>query len=295
MPSEPLPQDNPQIRLVPAARFSLQALTDAYNQGRVDYLIPMSMNAARLAAYIRMYDVDLERSWVAVDGGEVLGLAMLGLRPGRTWVTRLGVSPAHRKHGVGELLVRALLKSTQEAGRPLSILEVIRENQKAHALFRKLGFVETRELLVLRRPAGLDAPEAVGQAGWLGAEDALDLLCAHPDRPAWTNEIETYLNTGDAQALVVNLPGAGGSPQARGWMVFRHHNAQLSHIMMHTESGSPDAVCRALIGQFFSRHPQASGYVENVPSGDPHASELMRLGFADAFRRIEMHAEITSS
>src|SRR5450756_913907 len=71
------------LQLVPASSFSIHQLVAAYNQTRVDYLVPMPMNAARLAEYIHVYDVDLDRSQVAVEGDQILGLAMLGVRPGR--------------------------------------------------------------------------------------------------------------------------------------------------------------------------------------------------------------------
>jgi hypothetical protein len=40
---------NDSIQLIPASRFNYDELTAIYNQTRVDYMIPMPMNAARLA------------------------------------------------------------------------------------------------------------------------------------------------------------------------------------------------------------------------------------------------------
>src|SRR5512133_3105571 len=125
------------VRILPASQFTIEELTIAYNQTRVDYMVPMPMNAARLASYVKVYDVDMDRSWVALDGDEMLGLAMLGVRPGRTWVTRLGVLPNRRRRGTGEALSRALMDGTRELGRPLSILEVIKGNTPAYELFHK--------------------------------------------------------------------------------------------------------------------------------------------------------------
>jgi len=72
------------IEIIPAARFTVQELVDLYNQTRVDYLVPMPMNAERLAEYIHLFDIDLNLSSVAHAGdGQVLGLSMLGARPGR--------------------------------------------------------------------------------------------------------------------------------------------------------------------------------------------------------------------
>lgn len=273
----------PTIDLVSAARFTLEALTRAYNNTRVDYLIPMSMNAARLAAYLRWYDVDLDHSWVALEGSQVLGLAMLGVRPGRTWVTRLGVLPAQRRRGTGQALVEKLLASTRELGRPLAILEVIQGNTAAHQLFRKEGFRETRDLLILRRAPGSPAELTSGTATWLEEEDALDLLCSYPERLPWTNEMETYINAGGARALRVELPGGQG-----GWLVFRQAR-QLSHFVLHTSAGDPAAVAGVLLGHLYQRFPTADSYIENVTTMDPHLPALLQAGFREAFRRVEMH------
>ncbi len=58
------------IELVPASRFTIEQLTAIYNQTRVDYLVPMPMNARRLQEYITAYDVRLEHSLVAMHSGE---------------------------------------------------------------------------------------------------------------------------------------------------------------------------------------------------------------------------------
>lgn len=277
---------DPTVQLLPASQYTIEELTAAYNQTRVDYLVPMPMNAARLAAYVKTYDIDMDRSYVAVDGSEMLGLAMLGVRPGRTWITRLGVLPVRRRRGTGEALVHALVTGTRDLGRPISILEVIKGNTPAHELFKKVGFYETRELMVLRRPPGLPPIESNGRATWLEKEEALDLLCSQPTRPAWTNEIETYMNAGDAQGLQVDL-GFG----QRGWMIFRRQKFLLSHFVMHTEAGDPAAITAALIANLYQRFSHIDTYVENLPAGDPHLPTLMQLGFLEVFRRIEMYWE----
>ncbi len=275
---------DPSVRLLPASQYTIEELTYAYNQTRVDYLVPMPMNAARLAAYVKIYDVDMDHSWVAMDGAEMLGLAMLGVRPGRTWVTRLGVLPNRRRRGTGEALVRALLESTRQLGRPLSILEVIKGNAPAHELFRKVGFHETRELVILRRPPGLPLVTPQGKAAWLEMDEALDRLCSHPVRPAWTNELETYINAGDAQGLEITLAGGG-----RGWLVFRRQKLTLSHFVMHAETGDPALVAGALITNLYDRFSHIDTYIENIAADDPHLPALLQLGFLEVFRRVEMY------
>lgn len=279
----PLPVPDSTVRLFPASQYTIEDLTNAYNQTRVDYMVPMPMNAARLAAYVKNYDVDMERSWVAVDGDEMLGLAMLGVRSGRTWITRLGVLPARRRKGTGEALTLALLDCTRQLGRPMSVLEVIKGNTPAHQLFLKVGFQPKRELVVLRRPPGPPPPGLDGNASWLEKEEALDRLCAHPVHPAWTNELESYINAGDAQGLEIRLPGGD-----HGWMVFRHQKFMLSHFVIHTTCGDSGAVTAALATTLYNRFPHVDTYMENLPAEDPHLPSLLQMGFFEIFRRVEM-------
>ncbi len=274
---------DPSIQLIPASAFSIDQLVAAYNQTRVDYLVPMPMNAARLAEYIRIYDVDLDRSQVAVAGEQILGLAMLGLRPDRTWITRLGVLPIKRRRGVGETLVRALLDATDQLRITHTALEVIKHNTPAHTLFLKLGFSETRELLILRRPPGPPAELAAPQACWLERAEALALLETRTVSPAWTNETRSLTNVENLMGLTLRLPDG-----AAGWLVFEREKFILSHFAMQTLQGDPVALGRALLAQLYQRYPDLDTHTENVPSDDPHLSAFFATRFVEAFRRIEM-------
>ena len=74
-----------RLHLLPASDFSFEELTEAYNQTRVDYIVPMPMNAAKLREYVETYDVDMDASAVVVEGSQILALGMLGTREGRAW------------------------------------------------------------------------------------------------------------------------------------------------------------------------------------------------------------------
>ena len=105
---------NTAIKLIPASQFTIEQLTAIYNQTRVDYLVPMPMNALRLAEYISTYDVDLEHSLVALQDDALLGVAILGVRDGRAWLTRLGVLPNTRRNGIGEALTTGLIEQAEK-------------------------------------------------------------------------------------------------------------------------------------------------------------------------------------
>lgn len=131
------------IEFLSANRFTIQELTDLYNQTRVDYLIPMPMSAERLGEYVHDFDVDLNHSCVARSAdGQVLGLSMLGVRNQIAWITRLGVLPSTRRTGAGSALMDCMLQNAERLGAKETHLEVIKNNEPAYKLFLKKGFIE---------------------------------------------------------------------------------------------------------------------------------------------------------
>ncbi len=276
------------IRLLPACQFTYEALVAAYNQTRVDYIVPMPMNATRLREYVHTYDVDLTASVVAVEGDQILGLAMLGVRPGHTWVTRLGVLPVKRRRGIGRLLMEHLIAHSRRLGVPYVTLDVIKNNDPAYYLFLKLGFYDVRELLVIRRPPGAPAiPVDSYTCEALDDHQARELLRQRRDAPSWLNETASLENGGNLAALRVELTGGD-----RGWLVYQKTVFQLNRLIMHTEVGEPGRVARALLHALHGYYPTLDTTTENLPANSPYWPAMQEMGYLESFRRIEMHLDL---
>lgn len=272
------------IELVPASRFTIEQLTAIYNQTRVDYLVPMPMNARRLQEYITAYDVRLEHSLVAMQNGELLGVAMLGLRKNRAWITRLGVLPNTRRGGIGQALMTGLLENAAQLGISFVMLEVIKNNVPAHQLFLKLGFREVGELLVLRRPPVLSPPDpVVADAQRLEDDDARRLIRRGRGTLPWTNQSETFFNISDVCGLTVTLPD-----DSRGWLVYQRQKFTLTRFAYKTERGAPAAVAYAFLSHLHSQYPRLDTHLENIQVSDPHLPAFYEMGYLESFRRIEM-------
>jgi ribosomal protein S18 acetylase RimI-like enzyme len=273
---------------VPASAYTVEALTEAYNQTRVDYIVPMPMNPARLQAYIDDYSVDLDRSVVARDGEDILGLAMLGTRPGRTWITRLGVLPVRRRGGTGEAMMRYLVAQSRDLGAESIILEVIKDNEPAHQLFLKLGFVETRELLVLRRPPGAPREPAPTYRASYGSHDrALALLERRRSIPSWLDDIPTMQRARNLGCVQVEL-----SDGASGWLTYQSEVFQIGRLVVQAEEGDPAHVAQALTHALHTTHPTQDTKTENFPASDPHLAGLVAMRYLESFRRIEMRLDL---
>jgi len=288
IPAAPSAQATSPIGLVPASRFTYEELVAAYNQTRVDYIVPMPMNAARLREYVHTYDVDMAASVVAVEDGQILGLAMLGVRPERTWVTRLGVLPVKRRRGIGRLLMEHLIAHSRRLDVSHVTLDVIKHNDPAYSLFLKLGFYDVRELLVVRRPPG---PPAIHVDSYsckvLDGGQAIELLRRRRDAPSWLNETASLVNGGNLAALQVELADGG-----RGWLVYQMTVFQLSRLVIQAEAGEPHRVALALLHALHKYHPTLDTKTENLPADSPYWPAMQEMGYLESFRRIEMHLDL---
>ncbi len=279
-----LPTKTADLKLIPASCFTIDQLTAIYNQTRVDYMIPMPMNAARLKEYILAYDVDLDHSLVALHNDEMLGIAMLGTRKDRVWITRLGVLPNTRRHGTGKALMTGLLDQAAMLQIDFSMLEVIKNNTPAHQLFLKLGFSENGELLVLRRSPTIPPPDPmVADAERLERADALVLVARDRGTQPWTNQSETLSNVQDVSGLRITL--ADGS---RGWLVYQRQKFTLTRFAYKTEVGNPAAVAYAFLSHLHHQYPRLDTQLENIQVNDPHLPAFYQMGYVESFRRIEM-------
>ncbi|HMV96133.1 MAG TPA: GNAT family N-acetyltransferase [Anaerolineales bacterium] len=279
------PDSNEPIQLIPASRFNYEELTAIYNQTRVDYMIPMPMNAARLAEYVRIYDVDLDHSLVAAThDGQMLGVAMLGIRKKRVWLTRLGVLPNTRRSGIGSALVGGLIEDAAKLGLDFVMLEVIKNNTPAHQLFLKYGFREIGELLVLRRsPLIPPIDPIVADAQRMDRTEALVLVGHDRGTQPWTNQSESLINAHEVSGLSITL--VDGS---RGWLVYQREKFLLTRFAIKTEAGDPATVAYALLTHLHSQYPRLDTHIENIQVNDPHLPAYYKMGYVESFRRIEM-------
>ena len=268
--------------LIAADQFSVEELTEAYNHTRVDYMVPMPMNAARLQEYVHVYDVDMSQSLVAVEENRIIGLGMLARRENRSWITRLGLVANQRGRGTGELLMRGLLANSDQLGIEKNKLEVIKGNKPAHQLFRKLDFQDLRELLILRRPPG-NSLEPIPNVVELDKVTCLKYLNQRQEEQAWTNQTESIYQVDAIKGFSVELPDG-----CSGWLVYQPTMFNLSRLMFSTSGCDDVRVMKALLTHLHHLHPNTDTYTENIPADDPHLPAFEALGYIETFRRVEM-------
>ena len=246
------------MRLEPASRFDIPFLADVFARGYENYVVPFHMDAATLADVVRRWDIDLDRSRVAFDDDEPVGLANLALRGDRGWIGGIGVVPEARRRGIGRILLEAVLA---EAPGDVT-LEVIEQNEAARRLYEQVGFVARERMLevwtLTAQVATVEArsvePRPLGQEGlpWQREDASL---------PDVIERIE--VDGGAAVFRVVN--GTVG----------------IGQLAARDEDAARDLLCALR-----ARGDRVS-YV-NVPEGDPASAALRSLGGSLDLRQFEM-------
>jgi len=276
------------MEILSADQFTIEELTEAYNETRMDYLVPMPMNVARMQEYIRVYDIDINSSCVIYDSEAelTLGIGMLGVRQNHCWITRLGVLPYGRRLGTGSAIMSGLISQAEKNNLHTIWLEVIKGNEPAFRLFKKFGFKEDRELIIARRPPNPDlnqkALDRVKRVTALNHEDAIILLSHRRERANWLNEIETFENVRNLSALLVETHDGG-----RGWVTYHAGLLQLTRIIVEVTVGDEADVAESVLSIMHQRHKRQDAIAENF-CGDGLWEGYQRAGYFDSFRRIEM-------
>jgi GNAT superfamily N-acetyltransferase len=218
------------VQLRPSTELSSGDLAALFTAAYEPYFVPFAVDEATLDFMVHVFDLDLERSLVAVEDGTAVGLANLGRRGARTWLGGVGVIPSRRRRGIGELLTRGLLDQARAAGATEMALEVIVENHPAISLYEKLGFVRKRELDVLSLAAGEADGGGVASADledaralvrsrreetepWQRSDETLDRLLHRdpaPEATAADEAVAIYRVTGDNVGLVQAAGSARG-------------------------------------------------------------------------------------
>ena len=132
----------------------LVPLYECFLEAFSDYQVDMQMSREQFEQRITRDGVRLEISAGAFDNGKMIGFYMNG---GGVWQGKqtaydagTGVIPEYRGRSVAKELFAFMVPRLRMGGIAQYLLEVLSENEPAVALYRKLGFVETRVLAVFR-------------------------------------------------------------------------------------------------------------------------------------------------
>ena len=123
------------------AGIGYDEMTEAFNDAFSDYAVPAQTKPEYLRDLVvrRGYRPDLALG--AFDGRRLVGFVFNCLDGDEAYNSGTGVVISHRRRGIGQHLME---KSIETLPARRYILEVIESNERAIALYRGLGFAETR-------------------------------------------------------------------------------------------------------------------------------------------------------
>lgn len=104
---------------------------------------------------------------------QIIGYAGQWLVAGEGHISIMAVDPAWRGHGLGEMLLSALIQQAQEAGAERILLEVRTSNLTAQALYQKYQFKEVDRRPRYYRDTGEDALVMTLELNEAGVGEAL--------------------------------------------------------------------------------------------------------------------------
>ena len=201
------------MNIRPLTGVSFETMTAAFNDAFSDYDIPANYPVEFLKNLVlrRGYRPDLAVGMF--DGGRLVGFVFNCLDGDRAYNSGTGVVISHRRRGIARQLMK---RSIETLPAKRYILECIETNDRAAALYRRLGFAETRRL----QSWSYSAPRPPATGDRRPAPD-LDVIRSWCDMtPSWQNDTpsirrahEPYLTFGDEEGGVIVFPSNGDVPQ----------------------------------------------------------------------------------
>ncbi len=276
------------ISLIPASEFSYERLALLISHVYVDYFLPIWLDAEKFVDMCRVVYVELAQSVVAVVAEEPVGLALCARRGERGWLSGVGVLSIFRRRGIAGRMLRYL----QDRARGLQVetltLEVLAQNQAGLDLYRQLGFIRQRELLVLTRAELVDSaivksPEITSAAP---AQLLSHYAAWHETPAAWQRARRTLSQRGTALAGLAYREGE----ELAGYLLYQ---AQRRYQAIYDLAVAPGHVRRLEIGRallraMHYRRPDTGCYIVNLPVEDALCPAFQQMGYRIWQRQYEL-------
>lgn len=194
------------IRPLTAADFD--AVFAAFNEAFSDYLVPLTLTREQFAEMMHRRGWVPEKSPAAFEGERIVAFTLNAVEGDRAYDSGTGVVPSHRRRGLARDLMQRSFELLHDCR--TYVLEVLEQNEKAIALYRALGFEETRPLQCWRFEYSGAEPRSDGQSHeeWWTIQ------------PSWQNSTGSirragteHLTLGDENGYAIVFPGNGDLPQ----------------------------------------------------------------------------------
>ncbi len=196
----------------------------AFVEAFSDYVVPMKPAPEALR------EMFTRRGWVPelssgmFDGDRLVAFTINGLDGTSGYDTGSGVIPSHRRQGLARQTMEHSFELLRKAGATRYVLEVLEANVAAAALYRDVGFTETRRLDCWVWSAVAAATAFAGDSAVLEHPKAAAAAAALQNwadvQPSWQNSTASILRArdrsvilGDDDSYAILFPSTGDVPQ----------------------------------------------------------------------------------
>ena len=254
----------------------------------------MQMSLEQFQQRVLRDGVRLEMSAAAFDENRMIGFYMnaTGVWQGTNtaYDSGTGVIPDYRRKGIGQQLFEFIIPQLKANGVDQYLLEVLCSNESAVALYRKLGFVETRVLDVFRAtepPADVRSDvvvRPVEKPDW-------ELFKSFWDGyPSWQNSIDAVERIKNERIIVAAYAG----DSCVGYGVLFQPAASLMQLAVareHRRKGAGSKILAALQSEV-----SEVVKVNNIDESLPGTRAFFEAnGFKMALKQFEMIKNLTGS
>jgi ribosomal protein S18 acetylase RimI-like enzyme len=275
-------------RLLTAGDFS--SLYACFHEAFSDYQVDMQMSEQQFAQRLNRDGVQLESSAGAFDDERMIGFYMnaLGDWQGKrtAYDGGTGIVPHYRGRGVAQEMFAFVVSRLKERSVSQYLLEVLASNERAVALYRKLGFVEVRRLAVLRSQQALQSLDDSAEVELQRIEEPdWKLFQSFWDGyPSWQNSIAAVERIPNDRVIV----GAHVEGECVGYgVVFRPaaNLMQLAVAPAYRRKGIGSRLLRTL----------SAGETLKVNNVDEEMKETLAFFEANGFKVVLEQFEMTNA
>jgi ribosomal protein S18 acetylase RimI-like enzyme len=291
-----------EFKIVLGDEVGLKEVCQGFNLGFSDYKYGTLFDPTGMQLFLERSGVEIADCAVMlarINGDwQPVGVALLAIEGEESWCGGLAVAPGHRRYRGGEGLMRAIQGQARRRGARRLWLEVLAENEPARNLYRRMGYGETRELLMWERSprqGNLPVPfERLQKA--IPAQIIADFHDWHDLPPAWQRRA-SYLRRAHSLMDGYVIPAQDGLPVA---YLLYHHNLhgrngrEVVHIFdvaVDPRANATEAG-RALLQALQLTYMNANLLLVNEPADSKLNRIFAALGFYVVDRQYELVREL---
>ncbi len=119
---------------------SLPKFHESLSRSSRDTFTPHAYDKQTIGVYIRRSEADDDRIYVAMSGAEIVGYFFLWEFQSSIPLLGIGIADAFQGEGLGRQMMALLIDAAREAGRDGIELTTMQHNDRAFALYQKMGF-----------------------------------------------------------------------------------------------------------------------------------------------------------